>query len=54
MDLFFEAVRALGLIAAMVLAVFLAPLIFMIVFSLVSGFDERVTTTDRHHQEPHE
>lgn len=42
MDLLIEAVQALGLIVATVVVIFLVPLVFMLVFSLVSGFTERV------------
>jgi Fe2+ transport system protein B len=42
MDLLIEALKALGLIAGTVAVVILAPLVFVIVFSLVSGFNDSV------------
>lgn len=46
MDVLFDALRAVGLILAAVIAVFVTPLIFMLVFSLVSGFDDRLPHGD--------
>lgn len=40
MNLLIEALKAVGLIVGTVGIVIVAPLIFMIVFSLVSGFRE--------------
>ena len=42
MELLVEALKALGLIVAAAVAVLLVPLVFMIVFGLATGFDERV------------
>lgn len=42
MDLLIDALKAVGLIVGTLAAIFVAPLIFMIVFSLVSGFNESV------------
>lgn len=40
MDILLEAARALGLLIFIALIAFATPLIFMIVFSLVSGFGD--------------
>lgn len=40
MDLLIDALKAAGLIIGTLAVVFVAPLIFMVVFSLVSGFNE--------------
>ena len=40
MDLLIDALKAVGLIIGALAAVLIAPLIFMVVFSLVSGFNE--------------
>ena len=47
MELLLEAAQALGLIVAMLLVVLLAPLIFMFIFSLMTGFDDRVEQLSR-------
>ena len=47
MELLLEAARALGLIVAMIAAVLLAPLVFMVIFSLVTGFDDQVERLER-------
>ncbi len=39
-DILLEALRAVGSIVAVAALIFIAPLIFMLVFSLVSGFTE--------------
>lgn len=46
MDILFDVIRALGTIVAAAVAVLVVPLIFMIIFSLVSGFDDRVPDGD--------
>jgi hypothetical protein len=40
MDLLIEAIKAVGLIIGTVGIIIVAPLIFMVIFSLVSGFRE--------------
>ena len=40
MSLLIDALKAVGLIVGTVGIVVLAPLIFMVIFSLVSGFNE--------------
>jgi hypothetical protein len=40
MDLLIEALKAVGQIVFALAAILIAPLIFMVVFSLVSGFNE--------------
>jgi hypothetical protein len=40
MDLLIEALKAVGLIIGTLGIVIVAPLIFVVVFSLVSGFNE--------------
>lgn len=40
MDLLIEAIKAVGLILGTVGIVIVAPLIFVVIFSLVSGFRE--------------
>jgi hypothetical protein len=40
MDLLLEALKAVGLIIATVGIVIVVPLIIMVIFSLVSGFNE--------------
>ncbi len=40
MDLLIDALKAVGMIIGTVGIVIVAPLIFMIIFSLVSGFNE--------------
>ncbi|CAA9582777.1 MAG: hypothetical protein AVDCRST_MAG18-3397 [uncultured Thermomicrobiales bacterium] len=40
MDVLIEALKALGLVVATVGIVIALPLIFVIIFSLVSGFNE--------------
>ena len=47
MELLLEAARALGLIVVMIVAVLLAPLVFMVIFSLVTGFDDRAERLER-------
>jgi ABC-type spermidine/putrescine transport system permease subunit II len=47
MELLLEAARALGLIVATIVVVLLAPLVFMVIFSLVTGFDDRVEPLER-------
>ncbi len=47
MELLLDGARALGQIVLMVVAVLLAPLVFMIIFSLVTGFDDRVERLER-------
>ncbi len=42
MELLLEAVGALGLLAALLVVLIAAPLVFMVIFSLVTGFDDRV------------
>jgi hypothetical protein len=42
MDLLIEAVKAVGLIIAAGLAVVVAPLIFMLVFSIASGVEDHL------------
>ena len=46
MDILIEALGALGVIVGTVVAVFLIPLLFMIVFSLVAGFSDRAPRDD--------
>ena len=46
MDILIEAGQALLLIVLMAAGVFLVPLLFMFVFSLATGFDERVPIED--------
>ena len=43
MDLLINALKAVGLIVGTIGIVIVAPLIFMIVFSLVSGFNESIS-----------
>lgn len=40
MDLLIDALKAIGLIVGTGAIVFVAPLIFVFIFSLVSGFNE--------------
>ncbi len=46
MDILVEALQALAVIAGMVVAVLLIPLLFMIVFSLITGFDDHAPHDD--------
>ncbi len=41
MDLLISALKAVGLIVGVGAAIVIAPLIFMVLFSLVSGFSDR-------------
>ncbi|HET8628124.1 MAG TPA: hypothetical protein VFL91_11920 [Thermomicrobiales bacterium] len=41
MDIVLEILRAIGVVVAVGAIILVTPLIFMVVFSLVSGFDER-------------
>ena len=47
MELLLEALGALGLLAALLVVLIAAPLVFMVIFSLVTGFDDRVERLER-------